>query len=182
MKKEDLALIDVNDLSLVDDPTLSAKQIQMLLTKTPSKYIKWREGKGGQKFPYVRGGYIRKVLNLMFGFNWDFEIVDQIMQDGFIIVKGRLTCRVGDNTIVKMQYGGKEIAYKNDYSTDANGNKLKRKTTIPLDLGNDFKAAATDSLKKCAAEIGIANDVYNKEEFREVKIKQAQKDYSDAID
>lgn len=33
-----------------------------------------------------------------------------------------------------------------------------------------MKAAATDALKKCAAEIGIAADIYNSEDFREVNV------------
>jgi len=41
---------------------------------------------------------------------------------------------------------------------------------IPLSIGNDLKSAATDCLKKCASEIGIASDIYNKDEFREVKV------------
>jgi spore coat polysaccharide biosynthesis protein SpsF (cytidylyltransferase family) len=39
-----------------------------------------------------------------------------------------------------------------------------------LSIGNDLKSAATDALKKCAAEIGIAADIYNAEEFREVQV------------
>jgi glucose-6-phosphate 1-dehydrogenase len=45
---------------------------------------------------------------------------------------------------------------------------------IPLSIGNDLKSAATDCLKKCAAEIGIAADVYNKEEFREIILESAK--------
>ena len=33
-----------------------------------------------------------------------------------------------------------------------------------------MKAAATDCLKKCAAEIGIAADIYNKEDFVNTKV------------
>ena len=47
---------------------------------------------------------------------------------------------------------------------------------MPLSIGNDLKSAATDALKKCAAEIGLAADIYNKEDFREVKV-DTTKDY-----
>ena len=80
-----------------------------------------------------------------------------------VIVKGRLTCRSNGRTIVKTQYGNKEIMYKR--GTDAQGNR------IPLSIGNDFKSASSDCLKKCASEIGIAQDIYNKEDFKEVKVK-----------
>ena len=43
-----------------------------------------------------------------------------------------------------------------------------------LDYGNDLKAAATDALKKCASELGIASDIYGSEEFKEIK-KEATK-------
>jgi hypothetical protein len=46
----------------------------------------------------------------------------------------------------------------------------KRGTQDPLNLGNDYKAAATDALKKCAADIGIASDIYGKDEFREISV------------
>jgi len=79
------------------------------------------------------------------------------------IVKGRLTCRTNGKTIVKMQFGNKDVIYKKEL--DKAGNR------VPLSIGNDLKAAATDCLKKCAAEIGIAADIYNAEEFREITVE-----------
>jgi len=58
--------------------------------------------------------------------------------------------------------------------TDANGNR------VPLSIGNDLKSAATDCLKKCAAEIGIAADIYNKDEFKEIQVKDWIKDIDKA--
>ena len=34
-----------------------------------------------------------------------------------------------------------------------------------------LKSASTDALKKCASEIGIASDIYNKEDFKEVQVE-----------
>ena len=64
--------------------------------------------------------------------------------------------------MLKMQFGNKDIMYKRDVDKDGN--------RIPLSIGNDLKAATTDCLKKCAAEIGIAADIYNKEDFKEIKV------------
>ena len=94
----------------------------------------------------------------MFGFDWDFEILEQSVMHGEAIVKGKLTIRTNGKVITKMQFGNKDII-------------CKKGTDIPLSIGNDLKSAATDCLKKCAAEIGIAADIYNKEEFREVTIE-----------
>jgi len=158
----DLALVTKEDLSLVENNRLNKGQLQQLLQKTPAKYVKQRPAKGGGQWNYVTVGYIKKVLNLMFGWDWDFEIVDEKIEHGEVIVKGRLTCRVEDRAIVKMQYGNKEIMFK----------KLKQGETIktPLSIGNDMKGAASDCLKKCAAEIGIAADIYNADDFNPVKI------------
>ena len=163
MKENNLALISAEELSLVDDNSLNANQLAQILKRTPKAYVKKRPAKGGGTWEYVTSGYVKKVLNLMFGWDWDFEILeDKVMHDE-VIVKGRLTCRSNGRTIVKTQYGNKDIMYKR--GTDAQGNR------IPLSIGNDFKSASSDCLKKCASEIGIAQDIYNKEDFREVKVK-----------
>lgn len=58
--------------------------------------------------------------------------------------------------VVKEQFGRADI-------------KFKRDSKDMVDYGNDLKAATTDALKKCAAELGIASDVYGKNEFKEIK-------------
>jgi len=157
MKQQDLALISPDDLSLVESNSLNGQQLKLILQKTPDKYVHKRPAKGGGEWEYVTGGYVKKCLNLMFGWDWDFEIVDEKIIDGEAIVKGRLTCRSNGKVIVKMQYGNKDIV-------------CKKGSTTPLSIGNDLKSAATDALKKCAAEIGIAADIYNKLDFKEVRV------------
>lgn len=158
----ELALIEASELSLVDDNNLNDKQLALILKRTPAQYVKTRPAKGGGTWDYVPGGYMKKILNLMFGWDWDFEIMDEKIMHGEVIVKGKLTCRSNGKEIVKMQYGNKDIMYR----------KLQQGETerVPLSIGNDLKSAATDALKKCAAEIGIAADIYNKDDFKEVKV------------
>ena len=158
---ENLELITEKDLSLVEENSLNAQQLKQLLKKTPERYVHKRPAKGGGSWDYVTGGYVKKVLNLMFGWDWDFEIMDEKIIHGEAVVKGRLTCRTNGRTIVKMQYGNKDIM-------------TKRGSNEPLSIGNDLKAAATDALKKCAAEIGIAADIYNKMDFNEVNVHVPQ--------
>ena len=152
-------ILTPKDLSAMESPLLNAKQYKVLFSKTPEKFIYQRPGKGGGQWRYVSPGYVKKVLNYVFGGNWDFEIVDDqyISEAGQVLVKGRLTVRTEAATIVKMQYGRADV-------------KLRKSDKKPLDLGNDFKAAASDSLKKCASEMGVAADIYNPQEFREVKV------------
>jgi recombination DNA repair RAD52 pathway protein len=149
-------LIKPEDLSLTDS-ALNGKQLSLILKRTPEKYVKTRPAKGGGQWKYVSGGYVKKCLNLMFGFQWSFEILEQMIMHNEAIVKGKLTIQSNGQTIVKMQFGNKDIMYK-------------KGTETPLSIGNDLKAAATDCLKKCAAEIGIAADIYNAEEFREIQV------------
>lgn len=172
MNKEEnkLALVDENDLSLVTGNSLNAQQLDLILKRTPEQYVKKRPAKGGGQWEYVTGGYVKKCLNLMFGWDWDFEIISEQFQFGEAIVKGRLSCRSNGKMIVKMQYGNKDIIYRKQ-SAEEITSKAER---IPLSIGNDLKAAATDCLKKCAAEIGIAADIYNKEDFREVRVDTSE--------
>ena len=154
----DITLITKSDYSLVKEPSLNERQVDWILKKTPESAIETRPGKGGLRWKYVKGSYIIKVLNLMFGFDWDFEIVDQWAEGGEAIVKGKLTCRNAEGkAITKTDFGNKEII-------------CKRGTDKPLSLGNDYKAAATDCLKRCARQIGIAQDVYNPDDFKEVRV------------
>lgn len=163
---KDLALITSDDLSLVSDNVLNDLQLKQILKATPKQYIKERPAKGGGKWQYVTGGYVRKCLNIMFGWDWSFEILDEKIIHGEVVVKGKLLCRVSGREIVKTQYGNKDIMYRKQTDSE----KAQKAERIPLSIGNDMKAAATDCLKKCAAEIGIAADIYNAEDFKAVNV------------
>lgn len=165
-KSKEVAIVSAEELSLVENNMLNSNQLSFILKKTPEKYLKARPAKGGGTWDYVSGGYVKKCLNLMFGWDWDFEITEQLIMHGEAIVKGKLTCRTNGRIIVKTQFGNKDIAYKKQSDQEKTANAEK----IPLSIGNDLKAAATDCLKKCASELGIAADVYNKEEFREIQV------------
>ena len=138
---------------------LSNEQLNILLKPTPKKYVKSRQGKGGQTWDYVTGGHVTKILNLAFGWNWDFEVVkyEYDIQIGQAFVHGRLTVRIKETVIRKEQFGRVDI-------------KFLKGTKNPVDLGNDLKAASTDCLKKCASLVGVANDIYNKEDFAPVMV------------
>lgn len=175
----------MEELSLSGTSLLKPQQVQFLLRRTPKKYIKERPAKGGGKWKYVSGKYVRKCLNLLFGWDWDFDILSETIAHGEVVVKGRLTVRVNGQAIVKTQMGNKEIIYKRVPVLDDNGipakderGKVKMEPgPEPLSIGNDMKAAATDALKKCASELGIAADVYSDDdEFTEVVVYEANTD------
>jgi len=155
-----------NTLVVNDTKTpLKPKQITHILSRTPKEHIQTRPGKGGGTFKFVSGVYIKKKLNYIFGFNWNFEIKKfDILQDQ-VLVFGRLTVKIWNeekkdwDEIVKEQFGRADIKkYKDTH----------KKAGEPIDIGNDLKAGATDALKKCASELGIAGDVYGENEFRDI--------------
>lgn len=134
---------------------LSERQVIKMVQKTPPEHIYTRPGKGGQRWSYVTGNYVEKVLNFTFGWNWDFEAVSTEEKYGQVIVRGKLTVKdERGHSITKMQTGRADI-------------KFLKGTKTPLDYGNDEKAATTDALKKCASLLGIASDIYGKAEFKQ---------------
>lgn len=150
-------------LKIVADEQRAKALASVLRGKTPPAVIKVRKGRGGKEFHYVEGWYVKKMLNALFAMQWDFELVPikegelYHMTARQVIVMGKLTIRDidGKPRIVKMGMGKKEIAYE----------KTEGKQNItPMDLGNDIKAAETDALKRCATALGIALDLYSRED------------------
>ncbi len=145
--------------------TLSEAQVDFLMQRTPKREIKMRQGRGGMQFSYVEHGYVTERLNLVFGFNWDFEIVDKQILEDEVIVEARLTVRTpGGQTIVKTQFGGADI------KRHASGARSGR----PLSIADDYKAAASDSLKKCASLLGIGLDLYGRDRPADGDAESAQ--------
>ena len=114
---------------------IMTEQVLHILQKTPAKHIYQRKGKGGQTWDYVTGTYVKKTLNYVFGWNWDFEITDKGREQDQVWVLGKLSVKDdAGHVIVKSQFGRADI-------------KFLRETKTMVDYGNDLKAAATDSLK-----------------------------------
>jgi hypothetical protein len=139
---------------------LLPEQMLYIMQSTPKDHIYQRPAKGGGVWDYVTGVYVKKVLNYVFGWNWDFEVKEHGIEGNLLWVLGKLTVRTKDGkAITKEQFGRAET-------------KKRKDGTGYLDFGNDLKAATTDALKKCASEFGIASDVYGKNEFREIKYEE----------
>jgi len=152
------------DVILKVESDLTVDQVQKFFTATPADKIKTRPAKGGGEWQYVEGSYVTQVLNSLFGFMWQFEVLtptDQALlmaeKTGSIALQCRLKVKIGDEWVIKEQYGRKEVAFK-------------KGTRDPLDFGNDLKAAATDGKKKCASELGLFADVYSQDNFFEAEI------------
>lgn len=170
-KKNELT---IKDVTASGKALVNEDQFNFLFKVTPEEQKYTRPAKGGGTWTYVKGNYVKKVLNFITGFNWDFEIIDEMvmLEIGQVVVKGKLRIRLQGEEVVKMQYGRADVKFKNEYVKQSNGTSKKTKTNIPLDLGNDLKAAATDCLKKCASEFGVAADVYGKDSFKPVRVEK----------
>ncbi len=136
------------------------EQLIHLMQSTPKEHIYKRPAKGGGEWEFVTGVYVKKVLNYTFGFLWSSEVRELEEKHGQISATVRLTIHKPDGSVLiwKEDIGKKDIVNK-------------KGTTVPLDYGNDKKAAITDGLKRCAAQFGIASDVYGKQEFKEIKLE-----------
>lgn len=186
IKKMELDLSQVTRTKSV----LNQNQIQKLWNSTPAKFKYKRPAKGGGNWDYVKVSYVRKVLDSVFGFDWDFE-VETSLGEAFevakftnsCVVKGTFVGRIVDDSgrireIKKTQFGRADVKWKMQGQA---GNKTKMLdefsgNPIPLDFGNDMKAAVSDCLKKCASLMGVAADVYEADEFVEITLTGADND------
>lgn len=161
---------DKGKLTLVPGSPVSKEQILTIFQKTPPRHIYTRPAKGGGTWDYVTATYVKKVLNYVFGFMWSFEVVQFGKEEKQVWILGKLTVKDPKSglEITKSQFGRADIKYK-------------KQTNEMLDYGNDLKAATSDALKKCAAEFGIASDIYGKNEFKEVSEKEAPKEKKEVI-
>lgn len=175
----------------------NADQAQKVFSATPTDYTYKRPAKGGGQWTYVQVGYVRKALDGLFGFNWDFTVETslaeafQVAQKTKVcIVKGSITGRVQVDgewvAVTKTQFGRADIKFKTEVAKSEDGNIIyenrggkrqpkKVPTNEPLDFGNDMKAATTDCLKKCAAQFGIASDIYEQDDFTDTIIEGSER-------
>ena len=140
------------------DKAFTKRQLLEIRKRTPQSEIETKEDETGFKYRTVKGSYMKKKMNIIFGWNYDFQIIsrEHYSASKEVLVLGRLTIRSGSNTIIKEQFGKHYLQSK----TTTSGN---RTTSAAANIGNGFKSAATDAFKKCASEIGLCWDVYTNE-------------------
>lgn len=101
---------------------------------------------GGVELAYLPISEVINRLNRVLGVDgWSFTIVsvgrDTIEPDE-VIAHVCLTAEINGKTVVKHGLGGQSI-------------KKAKSTGKPIDVGNDFKGAVSDALKKAAQQLGI---------------------------
>src|SRR5882724_8517049 len=105
--------------------------------------IKQRKGLDGDVLDYIEGAAVIQRLNDVFNAEWTFEILDHHIYEKEVVVLGKLTAQ----GIAKCQFGKSKIT-------------RTKETKAEVSIGDDLKAAATDSIKKCATLFGIGLHLY----------------------
>jgi recombination DNA repair RAD52 pathway protein len=142
--------------------SLPQEQIEELRKPTLPQFIEDRQGPGGSRLSYVETGYVIAQLNKIFGHIWSFEVIREGTAANQVWVLGRLKVMLSDGTVLtKEQYGSADI-------------KMKKNTDVPVSLGDDYKGAASDAMKKCASLLGLASDVYHPNFYKTVQQLKAQ--------
>ena len=155
----DLAEPMKDGVKLTMQPTwIGENQLLKMLQRTPREQVYRRKGRGKDTFDYVTGTYCIKWLNFVFGWNWDFEVIEhgtntkgtQVWALGKLTVRGNKAGQV----ITKTGFGRSDV-------------KQLRESGGDLDYGNDLKAASTDAMKKAASLLGFASDIYGKMDYKQ---------------
>lgn len=129
-----------------------------LCEKFPDRFLKKRilnQGTPDEKVvEYIGGDKVVDRLNDAIGLGWSFTIQDRIIdvEIGQIAVLGRLSVTIDGSLITKEQWGSSAI------ETYSNGRVVS--------LGDNIKAATTDSLKKCATLLGVGLYLYDSESMK----------------
>lgn len=113
--------------------------------------IKQREGNFGKKLDYIEGHCVIARLNEAFEAEWSFSILEHsiLKETDEVLVVGQL--RAGN--VVKTQFGSSRIT-------------RARESGEPISLSDDYKAAATDAIKKCASLLGVGLHLYSENGHR----------------
>jgi len=184
MEKSKDSVMGEEKIGKLRDKYLGKDLADMLTSPTPEDIIDERPVRGGGMVRYVAGSHFIERLNECFGFLWSYDVPHQFELNGQIVNKGQLTVHVpvprkktvrryvedGKTIeeesveyerwdIVKTQWGSSEVKKYSSPTKDKKGNIIHKVGDV-IDLGDDYKGAATDAMKKCATQLGIFLDVY----------------------
>jgi hypothetical protein len=131
---------------------MSIPERLIMLQTTDSRYVEERKGRGGKMYAYVKGAYMVQCANMAFGFAWTCNVQQWERTNTEVICMGYIEATIDNQVVRKYAVGQQDIAYPID--------KLN---TTPVCLGDNYKAAQTDMIKKALSYFGIAKDVYSGE-------------------
>ncbi len=155
-------------------PIFNGSQMKIVNRKTPPSEVEVKKDKSNFTYKSVKAAYVKALVTLVTGGKFDFEIISEefIQATKEVKVKARLTIHVGGKTYKREQFGQHYLISKLDTENDKN-------TTFPADIGNGYKAAASDAFKKCASEFGFCWDIYGQEHADKKKEEAPEGSYDD---
>ena len=122
--------------------SLNEQAINVITRPLPKDKIKTRPGKANMSFSYITPDFVIETLNEAFQFNWNTRLVYQAMHENVAVVGLELSVPAEDgSSVAKQQFGSCEV-------------------TRGLGIGEAFKGAASDALKKCATLLGLGLELY----------------------
>lgn len=153
-------------------PLFNDAQMRLLVNKTPDYAIQKREGAKGQMLSYVKHGYVTDQLNKAFGFDWDL-IIDPMSNGNMYALQVEEFPRIDAKTnkplppivVRHIAVCGHLVARVHDSKGNVKGTITKsgfgsQIWNAKMEFGDALKGAKSDLLKVCAAQVGIALDLY----------------------
>lgn len=122
-----------------------SNELYQSLSQPFPKEVERSVSKSGRSLTYIPISEVISRLNRVLGVNnWSNEIIS-IGRDAndpdWVIAHVRIIARIDDMTVVKDGVGGQQVKYT--------------KAGKILDLGDEFKGAMSDALKKAAQQLGV---------------------------
>lgn len=122
----------------------------IMLQTTDSRYIEERPGRGKRTYKYVTGHYMIMCANMAFGFAWSSNVLQWERTDTEVICMGYVEAKIQGELIRKYAVGQQDISIV--FGSNP-------KTLVCL--GDNYKAAHMDMIKKALSFFGIARDIYS---------------------
>lgn len=141
-------------------PIFNDDQMKFINKKTPASEIEVKTDKDGHPYKTVKASYVKALLMMVTGGNYNFVIKTSrlVKSTSEAVVEGCLTINLNGRSASRDQFGQHYLIKRTETSADE-----KEKVKLVSDVGNGYKAAATDALKKCAAEFGFCWDIFSQE-------------------
>jgi hypothetical protein len=125
--------------------------------------------KGNARLTYIPVNEVINRLNVVLGVeNWSYEIVScarDTTDADWIVAHVRLTAIINGAVIHRDGYGGVKIKYMKSGSV--------------LDLGDEFKGASSDALKKAAMSLGVSAYLARSDAALEIEAAEAAVEATD---
>lgn len=145
------------------NPIFNDQQMAIINRPTPKEAIEIKE-ENGRKFKSVKSAYAKAFVMMVTGGRYDFKIKNKEHHTPTkeCIVEGALTIYRDSD---ELQRGATREQIGRHYLTTGKIESPSggRPILISENVGDGYKAAASDCFKKCASEFGFFWDIYGQE-------------------